>query len=92
MEAAVELVLIPGSNAREGHFGETNPRCRNATCLSRGVQSRHRALLFPCYLQERVCHTEPMRAQVVDCQVGSYAGLRKAVSAGVGSALRDLVE
>jgi len=30
-EAAVALVLIPGSNAREGHFGETNPSCRNAT-------------------------------------------------------------
>jgi hypothetical protein len=43
----------PGTKRAKMHFGQTNPRCGNATCLARRVHSNCRSLYFPCYLLGR---------------------------------------
>jgi hypothetical protein len=68
MEAAVELALIPGPNARGVHFGETNPRGGNATCLTPRVQSKRQSLYFFLLFTGIGCSlipTQPWRAHLL---------------------------
>jgi hypothetical protein len=68
MKAAVALVLIPGPNARGVHFGETNPRGGNATCLTPRVQSKRQSLYFFLLFTGIGCSlipTQPWRAHLL---------------------------